>query len=262
MFAKASSMKKGSRTSRDAALYDDEFYREQVDGSLQSARRYLSYLWSTLQPKSVLDVGCGRGTWLKSCHELGASRLLGLDGHWNSQSSMIDDAIEFRSIDLNKPFALSEKVELTICLEVAEHLKPKTGPQLVQCLTKSSNVILFSAAYLSQGGVDHINEREHSYWAKMFAAHDFFPFDLFRPVFWGEKDIDWWYRQNVFLYIRKDSLEWQRVMTAGHESMVNIDFMNCLHPDGKSLRFRSQLAGLLPSFLRAMRSRFVGVKYP
>src|SRR5215510_14315080 len=131
--------------------YDENYYENQVGGSLQSARLYLRYLWNIFQPKSVLDAGCGRGTWLKACHELGASRLLGFDGEWNKQSLMIDDAIEFQSVDLSKPFSVPEKVELTISVEVAEHLEPKVAAQFIRCLINSSDVILFSAAYLNQG---------------------------------------------------------------------------------------------------------------
>ncbi len=247
-------MKKKPEISSRKAIYDESFYEKQVGRSLQSARPYLSHLWATLQPKSVLDVGCGRGAWLKSCHELGATRLLGLDGDWNSRSLMIDDAIEFRSIDLNKPFSVPDKVELTISVEVAEHLEPKSAPQFIQCLTDSSDVVLFSAAYLNQGGTNHINEQQHSYWAKLFAAHCFYPFDLFRPVFWGNEDIDFWYRQNVFLYVRKDSSEWQLVTSSGYKDMSNIDFMNCIHPD--ALNFRRHLVALFPSFVRGVCRRF------
>ena len=249
----------------NSAIYDHSFYESQCERSLQSARRYVTHLWGVLQPKSVLDVGCGRGAWLKSCHELGANQLFGLDGDWNSQRLMIDDAIQFRSIDLNTPFSIPQRVELTISVEVAEHLERKTAPQFVQCLTDTSDAILFSAAYLNQGGMNHINERKHSYWAKLFAAHDFGPFDFFRPVFWGDSDIDFWYRQNVFLYVRKNSSEWRTVTSAGYKTMSSLDFMDCIHPDalrfrcdcrGENLGFKNHLLALGPSFVRAMRRRF------
>ena len=242
-------------TSGHSEMYGEDFYLDKDKRSLQSARRYLSHLWTTFQPQSVLDVGCGRGDWLKACHELGATRLLGLDGSWNSQSSMVDESIEFRSIDLNKPFSVVKKVELTICLEVAEHLEPETAPQLIECLTDSSDVVLFSAAYLNQGGTNHINEQPHTYWAKLFAEHCFCPFDLFRPVFWGDEDVDFWYRQNVFLYVRKDSPEWHLVTGSGQKPMANIDFMNCVHPGSIRSGFRHHLGALYPTFVKGLRRR-------
>jgi SAM-dependent methyltransferase len=249
----ASSMR--PETSGHSEMYGEHFYIDKNKRPLQSARRYLTYLWTTFQPKSVLDVGCGRGAWLKACHELGATRLLGLDGSWNSQSLMVDNAIEFRSIELNKPFSVLERVELTMCLEVAEHLEPETAPQLIKCLTDSSNVVLFSAAYLNQGGTNHINEQPHTYWAKLFAEYCFCPFDLFRPVFWGDEDVDFWYRQNVFLYVKKGSPEWHLMSNSGHTPMANIDFMNCIHPDAMNFGFRRHLVALYPSFVQSLRRR-------
>jgi hypothetical protein len=77
-----------------------------------------------------------------------------------------------------------------------------------------------SALRLNQGGTNHINEQQHSYWAKLFAARDFYPLDLFRPE---NENVDIWYRQNVFLYVRKDSSEWQVMAKSGHRNMANID---------------------------------------
>jgi len=256
-----SAMNENTEAPRSSAVYDEKFYEYLVGRSLCSARHYLGHLWNSLQPKSVLDVGCGRGAWLKASHELGATHLVGLDGNWNSQSLMIDSAIKFRSIDLNEPFSIPQKVDLTICLEVAEHLEPRISPQFTQCLTETSDVVLFSAAFLNQGGANHINEQQHSYWAKLFAGRDYYPFDFFRPVFWGNEGVDYWYRQNVFLYIRKESAEWQVMTNHGHRSMPNTDFMNCIHPDMLTfgswpLPFKTHLRGLFPSFMVAMRRRF------
>ena len=143
-------------------------------------------------------------------------------------------------------FLLWSKVELTICLEVAEHLEPKTAPQLIKCLTDSSDVVLFSAAYLNQGGTNHINEQPHTYWAKLFANFCFRPFDLFRPVFWGDEDVDFRYRQNVFLYVREDSPKWHLITGSGQKPMANIDFMNSIHPGAIRSYFRHHLVAYIP----------------
>lgn len=246
----------------------DSFQRR--DKALECARIYLKFLWQFFQPVSVLDVGCGSGTWLKACHELGSKTLYGLDGEWSSQSFMIDPEINFQGIDLNKPFSVPSKVDMAINLEVAEHLEPSAGTQLVKCLADASDVLLFSAAYTGQGGFGHINERPHSYWARLLANYDFVPFDLFRPVFWDNENIFMWYRQNIFLYVRKNSTSYHQIKSHGINEMANISFMNCPHPelyDSKCasyelppVSFRSHLADLIPSLWRALRRRlnFVG----
>ena len=45
--------------------YTEEFYQGMSIESLESARVYLTHLWNFIEPNSVLDVGCGRGAWLK-----------------------------------------------------------------------------------------------------------------------------------------------------------------------------------------------------
>ena len=118
---------------------------------------------------------------------------------------MLAPEISFTPVDLNNLPNPGCQYDLAICLEVAEHLRPESADHFVQSLCKYSEVILFSAAYTNQGGTDHFNEQPHTYWAGKFAANNFVAFDLFRPIFWGNSEIEWWYRQNAFLYVKKNS---------------------------------------------------------
>ena len=243
--------------------YDARFYEGHAETSLVSARIYLKHLWQFIQPRSVLDVGCGRGAWLKACHEMGSEILLGFDGDWNDQSQ-IDDGISFQSIDLNKPFRAPHKVDLAMSLEVAEHLLPSTAPQFVKCLTDASDTLLFSAAYTGQGGDNHINEQRHSYWARLFAERGFVPFDLFRPVLWGNEKVGFWYRQNAFLYCRKGSPTCEKIRLSGFHEIIEASFMDCIHPDLYDFKnaqiergpgFKGHLTELGPSLWRALKRR-------
>ena len=83
-----------------------------LEGSLVSARLVLGHLFNFYQPNSVLDVGCGKGTWLKACQELGATDLVGLDGPWNKQENLIDPRIAFKAVDLNAHFSPDRRFDL------------------------------------------------------------------------------------------------------------------------------------------------------
>ncbi len=212
-------------------FYNETFYKMHSEISFRSAKRFVDYLTRLYQPSSVIDVGCGRGYWLKAFKENGADKVVGLDGDWNSQEMMVDQSISFKEIDLNR---LSLKInfifDLAISLEVAEHLHKSSARAFVKYLTQLSDVVMFSAAYLGQGGVNHINERPHTYWAKLFKSYGYVPIDLFRPVFWGVADIDVCYQQNTFLYVKSSSALIEKLREAGHQPIENIAFMDCIHP--------------------------------
>lgn len=241
--------------------YNEKFYKDIDQSSYQSAKIYLSHLWQFIKPMSVLDVGCGRGAWLKAYEELGCEDLTGFDGSWLDQTKMISSKIKFKSTDLNSIFSVEKKVDLTMSLEVAEHLDPEKSRQFVECLTTTSDVILFSAAYEYQGGTDHINEKKHSYWAKIFDTLDYKVYDIFRPHFWADEKVGFWFRQNTFLYIKKDSELTEKFNKLGITEIKNIDFMNCVHPNlyeykcGQELSFKIYAKNIFPSLFRAIKRR-------
>ncbi len=247
--------------------YDESFYIRQMEGSYKSALEYASYLTKMLKIRSVVDVGCGRGTWLKAFYDYGACKLVGYDGPWNNQSKMIDEAISFVSADLNEPLPLpSEKFDIAMSLEVAEHLKDTSAKNFVKNLTLLSDVVMFGAAYTNQGGADHINEKPHTYWANIFSDLGYEPYDIFRPVFWGCKNVEFWYQQNTFLYVKQSSDSSAQIEKAGWTAMANIGFMDCIHPKlytnwtvraerAERNSIESRLLAVVPESLRPLARR-------
>ena len=77
----------------------------------------------------------------------------------------------------------------------------------------------------------HINEREHSYWGKLFLKNNFYIFDIFRPYLWKNKNISFWYRQNSFLFAKKDSKVFDIMIKNNIYPLFNMDFMDCIHPE-------------------------------
>lgn len=216
----------------DDKPYGDTFYNAQIEGSYRSACIYVPYLIKILNPHSVADFGCGRGAWLKAFKENGIDIAVGFDGNWNSQENMIDPTIKFIPVDLNNPINLTEsKFDLAVSLEVAEHLQESSARSFIKAMTMLADAVLFSAAYSHQGGTGHINEQPHTYWANLFAEFAYTPYDLLRSVFWDNEKIDFWYRQNAFIYIKEGSEINQKLQALGYQPIKNIQFMNCIHPD-------------------------------
>ncbi|MGB6269592.1 MAG: methyltransferase domain-containing protein, partial [Olleya sp.] len=107
-----------------------------------------------IKPKSVIDFGCGVGTFLKAFKENNVKDVLGLDGAWADRKLMSKyiEFDEFREVDLEKEIFLEKKYDLAVSLEVAEHLSESSADILIKNLTQSSDIILFSAASPFQGG--------------------------------------------------------------------------------------------------------------
>jgi hypothetical protein len=211
---------------------DDLFYSWQVGPSYESAQVYCGHLAQVYRPASVVDFGCGRGAWLKAMHEAGASRLVGVDGPWNTQQAMIDPAIEFHGTDLNHPDrALSgEQFDLAMSLEVFEHLQPANSEAIADFFTALAPVLMFGGAFTHQGGQNHINERPHSFWARLFLDRGFEVFDYFRPAFWGDERVCYYYQQNTYLYVRKGHPLGESLRQQGHAPVSNLGWLDAVHP--------------------------------
>ena len=62
--------------------YTPEFFDTIRDGSRRSAEVVVPIVLELLKPKSVIDVGCGDGTWLSVFREMGVNDVYGLDGEY------------------------------------------------------------------------------------------------------------------------------------------------------------------------------------
>lgn len=186
------------------ALYDKAFYAAQISGSAKSASATVPRILELFPwVSSVVDVGCGTGTWLHQFHLRGVSRVLGLDGGDATADLMQIEKSEFLRKDLALPFDLTEKYDLAMSLEVAEHLPAEFATNFVSNLAHLSDVIVFGAAIPGQGGTNHVNERWPSYWAALFEKHGFLCFDVLRGDMWYDERVEWWYRQNTFVFVNK-----------------------------------------------------------
>ena len=188
--------------------YDENFFNGITDKSYISWKKIFQILFQYFSPQSLLDVGGGYGSWSKAFYDLtGSKNYTLLDGEYVHRDKIIVDKDNFVSLDLSAWFSFNKKYDLTICMEVAEHLPEKSSDFLVQSLVRHSDIILFSAALPGQWWTHHINEQYPVYWADKFAEHDFVCLDFLRTSIWHNSGIEWWYRQNTLLFVRKTAYE-------------------------------------------------------
>lgn len=193
--ARANSLSKGS-----GHTYNEVFFRYIHQGAIRSAGRIVPLAIQGLGIKSVLDVGCGAGAWLSVYRQQGVADILGVDGAYVREDSLLVPPQAFQARDITQPFDLRRQFDLVQCLEVGEHVPKAASKSLVENLVRHGKLVLFSAAIPGQGGEHHINEQPCEFWRHLFNSHGYKPFDFIRPLIKDSADVESWYRYNVLLY--------------------------------------------------------------
>ncbi|MCX7549368.1 class I SAM-dependent methyltransferase [Xanthomarina sp. F2636L] len=178
-----------------------KYKHTEVIHNLESPKEIVPIVMDLIKPKSVVDIGCGLGTFLYCFKLEGVKKVLGIDGPWINKELLnkyLSDN-EFQIKDLEKSFTLEDKYDLVISLEVAEHISEEASEIFVMNLISSGKTILFSAATPFQGGQNHINEQWPTYWEKKFLKHGYIMHDIIRPLIWDNTKIFTWYKQNTFI---------------------------------------------------------------
>ncbi len=153
-------------------LYGPDFYREWgVENAAyrRSAREVADIVYEQYRPKSVLDLGCGAALHAGRLRELGV-RVTCADRFPCPPEFRAAGIDEIETADLMEPLASDRfpRTELTLCLDVAEHLPAESAPVLVQNCCRFSDLVVFSAAPPAQDGIGHINEQPRNYWFRLF----------------------------------------------------------------------------------------------
>lgn len=208
----------------NVTVYTDGFFEKVRLGAARSASEVVPMLMRWIGPQSVVDVGCGTGSWLAAFLDAGVPDVLGVDGAWAATAHALRPD-QFSAHDLTQPLALDRRFDLCLSLEVAEHLPATAAAPFVNTLTALSPIVLFSAAIPTQGGTEHVNEQWPDFWEALFAQRGYRLIDAVRPRIWNNPNCDWWYAQNTFLYAeahRADAL----AARIGPASLP----LRCVHP--------------------------------
>jgi SAM-dependent methyltransferase len=229
--------------------YNEKFYVDLQRGSSRSAHEVVPLVREMLPIASVCDVGCGLGTWLRAFEESGVIDFLGLDGSSVPLNKLQIPLDKFQRVDLAESFSIPRRFDLVVCLEVAEHLSENRSTRFIEDLIRLGSTILFSAAIPGQGGMTHVNEQWQTYWAAKFEMFGYVLCDALRPLIWYNDKIDYWYRQNAFIYCDPIILATNKTLAdAPHKPLLSL-----VHPN--TLCFADILQGIKAGTRRVLGRR-------
>lgn len=122
------------------------------------AKRLANWISTESTALTVLDIGCGPGTYVRALREVGVDAI-GIDTdervseqEYLSQQSLFDTKLQ---------------AQLVLCLEVAEHIDSSLSDAIAASVAgavEPGGMLLWSAAHPGQGGTGHINCQPKSYW--------------------------------------------------------------------------------------------------
>jgi SAM-dependent methyltransferase len=208
--------------------YDDAFFRDR-SASRRSADVVVPLVLELTSPASVVDVGCGTGSWLASFRANGVEDVLGIDGDYVPRAQLEIPSELFEAHDLTQPFILDRRFDLVLSLEVGEHLPESSARGFVESLVALSDLVLFSAAVPEQYGEHHVNEQWQDWWARLFEVYGYVAVDAVREHIWDDERVSWWYAQNTLLYVSEKELARRPALHREHDAARALP-LRIVHP--------------------------------
>jgi len=147
-------------------MYNKDFYARCVSKYGEFAKEVIPVLIEQLNPKSVVDIGCGAGMYIKSFYDQGVD-VVGYEGNTEAKTyGLLPEKVIIH--DVREKLTFDRKFDLCMCVEVAEHIPDSKALELLNTLCSASDSILFTAAKIGQSGSDHINCQNEEYWINKF----------------------------------------------------------------------------------------------
>lgn len=162
------------KTSQDnGSQYDASYYQQINDEEAPQAERLADILVWYYRPKSVIDIGCATGLYLKPFYQ----RKIDIYGVDYAESAFDTALLQVPRTKIHRQdittTAAKHLADLALCIEVLEHIPADGAATAVRFICHSADAVVFSAAQPGQGGVGHINCQPKAYWEALFATNGF-----------------------------------------------------------------------------------------
>ena len=185
------------------STYTESFYNQISAASLTAAKEIVPKIVNMINPQSLIDVGCGVGSFLSVFQKNGVQDIFGVDGDWVDKKLLEIPVEKFLPVNLEKPLPINRQFDLVMTVEVAEHIPAQFANIFIDSLVSLGKVCLFSAAIPRQGGLHHVNEQWPEYWINLFQDRGYVVIDCIRKNFWNNQKLAWWYKQNFLIFVQQ-----------------------------------------------------------
>ena len=146
-------------------VYKDRFFEKRAGKMRKKQMRVGWHLTRDLKIKSMVDFGCGIGSYIEGAKRAGIDNVLGFE-------LMSDFAIKYASDDIKdyiKQGNLYENIECgkwdcVLSIEVAEHIPKERANIFVDNLTNACNKMIILSASDTYSGTGHFNPQLKDYW--------------------------------------------------------------------------------------------------
>lgn len=189
----------------DLSLYDEEFFIWHKIHTREYSIRNMDWYIKNYKPESILDIGCGIGSYLESAYNHGIP-CTGID---ISRKAQLHTPLEVRRFiryeDCTKPRVFIKPFDTVISFETAEHIDPAGTDVFIQNLVFATGKrLLFTAAPPGQQGTGHINLRPKQFWIDEFSKHLTYNEKLSQEIasFWGLQGAPYYIVNNLIVFER------------------------------------------------------------
>ena len=196
-------------------IYDESFYAAYLYPEMVNSYQWISKsIVEMFSPKSVVDVGCGRGQLLSALKKRGVI-CHGLEYSSAAISICRQSGLDVIKFDLEHDILPENfKADIVVSTEVSEHLPEHCADRFVDILCAIADNVVMTAAEPARTWEDiaavhdHVNEQPKQYWIDKFADMGFrYNEDIstrFRAE-WKQRKVAWCYVQGLMVFHKEPS---------------------------------------------------------
>lgn len=167
--------------------YNDKYYNRHFVQYREWEKSIGKHIFDTIRPSSIIDLGCGVGSYLEGALHAGCKDIKGIElSYVMAKKYIVEDVSPYISEgDATDDLGIDRRFDCVVSFEVAEHIDPEGTEKFIENLINlSNNYIVMTAAPPGQSGTGHINLRNKSFWINTIEEKGFLFQDQLVELFW------------------------------------------------------------------------------